>query len=123
MTVGTLFRGASGNLFVVGYSNGMVKLYTSDEPRLVASVQAHSRQVSAIACHPSKQLFATVGDDTFMNVWEVPKNSIDVSLNVSARANDMQLTGVCFAGSEGVITSVVASVYDYKSILVWDDVL
>jgi len=34
----------------------------------------------------------------------------------------MEVTGLSFAGTEQ-LTSIVATVYDYKCILVWDDVI
>lgn len=47
-----------------------------------------------------------------------------MNLVISSRCNDMQLTGVAFAGLEsGSLNSIVATVYDYKSILVWDDAI
>ena len=51
-----------------------------------------------------------------MNVWEISKQSaVDVNLVLSSRCPDMQLTGVAFgANTEGSLSSVIASVYDYK---------
>ena len=59
-----------------------------------------------------------------MNVWEVSGTrveNIDVQLTVSSRCSDLLLTGVAFGGPK--MSSVVASVYDYKQILVWDDII
>jgi len=43
MSADILFRGQQINLFVIGYSNGMIRLYSSENPKLVAEIQAHSR--------------------------------------------------------------------------------
>lgn len=43
MSVDILLRGAQTNLFVVGYSNGIIKLYTSENSTLIIEIQAHSR--------------------------------------------------------------------------------
>lgn len=43
MSADILLRGQQMNLFVIGYSNGMVRLYSSENPKLVAEIQAHSR--------------------------------------------------------------------------------
>ena len=40
---------------------------------------------------------------------------------MSSRVNDYQLTGIAF-GKENH-SSIVCSVYDYKVMLVWDDVV
>lgn len=42
LSVDILLRGAN-NLFVVGYSHGMIRLYTSEKPRPLIELQAHSR--------------------------------------------------------------------------------
>ena len=103
--------------FVVAYSNGSVRLYQPDTGSLLAEVGAHSRQINGLACHPAQGLFATCADDSFMNVWKVTPEG-NVTIMSSSRVPDFQLTGVCFAGKFS--QSVVASVYDYKQLIVWD---
>ena len=122
LTVDLLLRGSLGNLFAVGYSNGVVRLYSAEEPKCLAEIQAHSRQVNALICHPSKPLILTAGDDTFVNVWEISKTQeFDVSLKMSSRCSDMQVVGLALGGEQ--LSSIVAAVYDYKSMLVWDNVI
>lgn len=125
MSVDVLLRGQFSNLFIAGLSNGLVRIFTTDEPRCLVELQAHSRQINALACHPSKPLFVTVSDDTFLNVWDISKQEqFEISLVSSSRCPDLQLTGVTFgANAEGALNSIVASVYDYKLMLVWDEVL
>jgi WD40 repeat protein len=81
--------------------------------------------VSAVSCHPGgKSCFVTAGDDSFMNVWEVSSskdNGFEIKLLHSSRVPDYQITGVAFGKKS--FNSVVAAVYDYRSILVWDDLL
>lgn len=43
MSVDVLLRGAQTNLFVVGYSNGSIRLYSTDQPTVLVQIQAHSR--------------------------------------------------------------------------------
>ena len=96
----------------------------SDNGSLLCEMQAHSRQVSALVCHPVRSVFATVSDDTFLNVWEVTGLKLeinDVQLIISQRISDMQLTGVQFATQ--TFGSVVATTYDYKSIIIMEDVI
>jgi len=60
-------------MFVAGFSNGLVKLIAKNG-ELLSDISAHSRTITAMACHPSKSVFATCGDDTFLNIWEVSGN-------------------------------------------------
>lgn len=46
---------------------------------------------------------------------------MNISLVMSSRANDYQPVGLSFAKED--MCSLVASVYDYKVLLVWDDVV
>jgi WD40 repeat protein len=83
---------------------------------------AHSRQVNALACHPTKSIFVTVGDDTFLNVWEVESGAaFNIRLVMSSRVPDFMLTGVCFANQN--YNSILATVYNFKTVIVWDDIV
>ena len=111
-------------MFAVGFASGRVKLFVCESGRLVCEIGAHSRQVNALVSHPTRSVFATAGDDTFVNVWEVSGGSVerlDVNLLTSSIVNDFQVVGLSF-GTERY-SSLVASVYDYKVFLVWDDLL
>lgn len=114
----------SFNFFLVGYSNGQVSMFNAASPPYkIAEIQAHSRQINGMACHPSRPLFVTVSDDTFMNVWEVPNSdTFSVNLHSSTRCNDLQLTGVQFVSSEDgqACDKLVATVYSYKTMVVKD---
>jgi len=110
------------NLFVVGFASGMVNLYSAATGSKVIELSAHSRQVNALCCHPTKSIFATVGDDTFLNMWEVESgNTPSVKLHLSSRVADFQLVGVCFANKN--FTSILATSYIFKTALVWDNVV
>jgi WD40 repeat protein len=78
------------NLYVAGFLNGLVKLI-SPNGSLVCELSAHSRCINAITCHPTKSLFATCSDDTFVHVFEVVGDTPwkrDVNLILSSRVND-----------------------------------
>ena len=112
------------NLFAIGYANGSVKLFNAEDGQLLCELGAHSRQVNALVCHPTKAVFATCGDDTFVNIWEVSGSklaSLDINLIVSSRVADYQMTGVAFGGPD--FNSLVSSVYDFKTMLVWDQIV
>lgn len=87
-------------------------------------MSAHSRVINAVACHPSKSVFATCSDDTFMQVFEVSGDrldKIDVNLILGSRVNDYMLTGVTFGGEGN--NSVIAVPYDFKTLVVWNNVV
>ena len=64
-----------GNYFVVAHANGLVKLYkckdaqNENKAAYLCDIQAHSRSINALVCHPTKPTFATVSDDTMVNLW------------------------------------------------------
>lgn len=114
----TLNRG--DNLYIAAFANGQVKLI-HPSGNLLLEISAHSRSLNALTCHPTKSIFATCSDDTLMNVFEVTgdkSDKIDVTLIVSSRVNDYQLTGVAFAGN-----SVIAAPYDFKNLAVWNSIV
>jgi WD40 repeat protein len=106
----------SENLYIVGFANGEVKII-SPKGQVLVEMSAHSRGINALTCHPSKPLFATCSDDTFLNIFEV-KESLDIGLVLSSRVNDYQLVGVAFGGD-----SVISSPYDFKNLAVWNHVV
>lgn len=117
----TLFRG--DNLYIAGYQNGMIKLITTTGV-IICEMTAHSRMINAISCHPSKSVFATCSDDTFLNVFEVSgdkTDKIDVNLIVSSRVNDYMLCGVTFGGEGN--NSVLAVPYDFKTLVIWNNIV
>lgn len=120
-SLGTLFRGE--NLLVAAYSNGTVKIFTFDGNILV-EMSAHSRNINAIACHPNKSIFWTVGDDCFLNVFEVTgdyTDKIEVDLRLSSRVTDLMLVGVQYAGDD--FNSIVAVPYDYPNLILCENVI
>lgn len=67
---GILNRG--DNLFVLG--DGLGKVYIVNckdgvKAELLITIQAHQQCLNAMACHPTKSVFATVGEDSMVAVW------------------------------------------------------
>ncbi len=111
------------NLYVAGFANGQVQLI-STEGYIACNLSAHSRCLNAIACHPSKSVFATCSDDTFVHVFEVVGDTAakrDINLILSSRVNDYMLCGVAFGGKNN--NSIIVAPYDYKSLVILDDVV
>jgi WD40 repeat protein len=40
-----------GGYFVVGYQNGLIKIFDISEMNLIAELQAHSRSITGLVCH------------------------------------------------------------------------
>jgi WD40 repeat protein len=120
-SLGTLFRGE--NLLVGSFSNGTVIIYTFTGEKMW-EIGAHSRNINAVCWHPSKSIFVTVGDDWFLNVWEVAGDTtdkIDVDLRLSSKITDLMLVGVQFAGEDN--SSIVAVPYDYPNLILCENVI
>lgn len=103
----------SENLYIVGFANGEVRIL-SPKGQIIVELSSHSRGINALSCHPTKPVFATSSDDTFMNIFEVSESN-DVNLKLSSRVNDYQLVGVVFGDD-----SVISTPYDFKDIIVWN---
>ena len=111
------------NLYVAGFANGQVKLITPSGIVLV-EMSAHSRTLNSLVCHPTRSVFATASDDTFVHVFEVlgdKSDKLDVNMIVSSRVNDYMVCGVAFGGDNN--RSLVATPYDYKTLIVWNNLL
>mmetsp|Transcript_17454 Transcript_17454/g.29373 ORF Transcript_17454/g.29373 Transcript_17454/m.29373 type:complete len:213 (-) Transcript_17454:58-696(-) len=111
------------NYFVVGLQNGLVKIFESASGDHLVDIQAHSRSINAIAAHPSKLSFATVGDDTFVNVWKVQveegsEDISDIKLAKSQIVSNQLLIGVQWVGEN--CDGLLVTPYDYKFIVHFD---
>ena len=123
ISIATLVSAEGKGVFVAALVNGAVRLFGADMGALLAEIGAHSRQINGLACHPARNVFATCGDDTFMNLWQIKYDGVNVNVDAlsSTRVPDFFLTGVCFAGKNHL--AVVCSAYDYKQLIVWDAAL
>jgi len=111
-------------ILAAGYSTGLIRLFRVDSRELVCELGAHSRRLTALASHPTLPLLASVGEDTFMHVWNFPNledkdpDSIpEVELVYSDHNEDVLLCGVAFThdGSQ----EVIAAAYDEAALIVW----
>ena len=119
-SVGVLYRGA--NLFVAGDANGLVSIIecASEKPRVLCTIQAHQQALTALVCHPTKSVFATVGEDSMVTVWEVNE---DEKLNL---VFDYQLankipTGVAFVGDN--MSSLLIAQQDHINLAYFKDLV
>lgn len=59
------------NKFIVGLANGCIRIYNCEDANIFCEIQAHSRSINSIICHRQSSIFATVSDDTLVNLWYV----------------------------------------------------
>lgn len=109
---------------LAAYSTGHVRIFDHGTPHIVAEIAAHNRCINAITgMVPSdgfdRCVFASVGDDTVLNVWSIDSRAegdgVEVELLGSASCLDALLVGVAFKGTEHIITSS----YEATALQVW----
>jgi len=57
------------SFYVVALATGVIRIFSCANCDLMVEMHAHSRQINAIVCHEVKPVFASVGDDTIVNLW------------------------------------------------------
>jgi WD40 repeat protein len=108
-------RAIRGNL-VAAFSTGRILLYSLSSRSLLAEICAHSRWINALAKHPTEPVFASVSDDTFLNIWKIPQgNGREVALLHSSVLTDKMGYGVTFMASGDL---AVLS-YDHEALTVF----
>ena len=109
---------------LAAYSTGHVRIFNPAKPHILAEIAAHNRCINAIAGLVTSDtfdrcVFASVGDDTMLNVWAVDSrpetDDVEVELLNSASCVDALLVGVAFKGTDNIITSS----YEATSLQVW----
>ena len=113
------------NMYIAGQANGVIKIFTCSKADQVAELQGHSRSVNGLACHSLKPLFATVSDDTIVNLWfckfeDSSHDLKDIELIKSTRIPNNLLVGVVFGNEE---KTLLVSPYDYKYLIHFPDII
>jgi WD40 repeat protein len=111
----TCIRFTPNNLLLGGYLTGAIRIYRKDDFRLCAEIAGHSRAVTALDVND--KYVVSVGEDTFMNVWELTasKTAPRVQLVSSQCAANDLLTGVAFGKGKTVLTAA----YDTTHLKLW----
>lgn len=94
------------DVIVAAYSSGHVRLFRYGIHELAIELTAHARIINALSIHPTLNMFATCGDDQFINVWSLPDfksvSSNSVELLCSERVPNRLLCGVSYFGDEQI---------------------
>jgi len=104
-------------LVVAALATGTIRVLNCKTGVKVAELGGHSRIITALDMHPSKDIFVTVGEDTFVNVWTLPTEGKESSLVLNAQVENAFLTGVKFCGPDQ--TSVAVAAYDMEKLTVF----
>eukprot|EP00899_Mesostigma_viride_P027496 jgi/Mesvir1/7931/Mv11853-RA.1 len=107
---------ARGHSLVAAFSDGYIRVYNlgSTQPRLWVEIMGHTRFLSALAMHPTKDVFVTAAEDSTVNVWSLPDASGKVDVKLSTVWKNAMVCGVAFVGE-----NVAAVAYDYDRMVVW----
>eukprot|EP00466_Bigelowiella_natans_P015938 jgi/Bigna1/127553/aug1.4_g2261 len=77
-----LLKGEANSL-VCGMDDGKIDIVDLKSNSVAVSITGHSAPVTAISAHPEKARFATVSEDTFVNVWELKGEEVSVVQSTS----------------------------------------
>ncbi|VIO86376.1 Uncharacterized protein BM_BM3949 [Brugia malayi] len=117
---------------IIGTFVGQLLFYSTLNGQLMAEVNAHVRQINAIAVAPENAYVLSVSDDTMIHLWKLhirkPKtyrvrynqNSLSwetvlVEWQYNKRVENMALVGAQFINGRG--SDFVVAAYDYSKLL------
>lgn len=107
-----------GAFLYCGYSTGHVRIFDLGSCTQCVQIAAHSRWINALEVHPNGATFATVSEDTTLNVWEFQEPGPKVRHVSAIPVPDAMLCGVAFNG--GLDRShVCAAAYDVAAVQAW----
>jgi hypothetical protein len=106
--------GARGDAVIVADVSGVVSFVGLTSQRVFCEMQAHSRYLSAMDVHPTRDAFATCAEDGTLAVWGMPSEGgageagKDPTCAFADAWEDGMLTGVAFCGEGWDCLAVVA---------------
>ncbi|CAM9299857.1 unnamed protein product [Discosporangium mesarthrocarpum] len=113
-------------LLAAAFSTGHIRLYSIPKRELTVEIVAHSRIINAMDLHPESMMVASVGEDCFLNVWELSKPTCEdsvsdqVGLLATSRVPNQLLTGVQFL-NDGT-SRIAATSYDCDTVHLWNKI-
>jgi len=106
------------NLALAAYASGVIRVYDISKARISVEIDAHCRSLNAMDIHPTLNIIATVAEDGYLNVWELPSQSrSEIRLISSEQAPNQLFTGVAF--TQGKVSKIATTSYDNREIKLW----
>jgi len=99
---------------MVAYGPGTICLYDAFSLELQVELSAHARWINGVDVREDMGIFASVGEDTVLNVWQVEPTKRQVCLLKTTPVVDKLLTGVAFRGA--AMAGVAVTAYDSEVI-------
>jgi len=107
-----------GQIVIGGFASGHIRIFSRMSESIVAEITAHARCITGLALHPTKNIYASAGEDAVVNVFAIPqfesKTDGDIELLFSKCVKDALFTGIAFDSQ-----SIVASIYDRSEMVVF----
>ncbi|VBB27253.1 unnamed protein product [Acanthocheilonema viteae] len=103
---------------IIGTFAGQLLFYSTLSGELMAEVNAHVRQINAIAVAPESAFIISVSDDTMIRLWKLHTRKPEayrVEWIFNKRVENMSLVGAQFVNSHG--SGFVVAAYDYSKLL------
>ncbi|CAG9540163.1 unnamed protein product [Cercopithifilaria johnstoni] len=103
---------------IIGTFVGHLLFYSTLNGQLMAEVDAHIRQINAIAVAPESAFIMSVSDDTMVRLWKLhtrKPGASRVEWLFNKRVENMPLVGAQFVNGRG--SEFVVAAYDYSKLL------
>lgn len=105
------------DLIVCARLSGVVQIFGRRDLALKAEIEAHSRWITAMDIHPTRDVIVTAAEDCTLNVWQLPLGGRRVAALLSICWITCPITGVAFCGPRR--DDIAAVAYDTDEIQVW----
>lgn len=106
---------------LVAFGSGVIRVWDIVARELRVEISAHARWINSMDCLPDRGIFASVGEDTVMNVWLMDPDSRQISLIHSSVVADKLLCGIAFTGvGAGERSPLAVTAYDADQVYVYD---
>mmetsp|Transcript_13019 Transcript_13019/g.45767 ORF Transcript_13019/g.45767 Transcript_13019/m.45767 type:complete len:336 (-) Transcript_13019:294-1301(-) len=103
------------DLVIASTMLGKILIFSQTSEALTCEISAHTRSITAICMHPTRDLVASVSEDTYINIWNLEGlDSKEIEAIKSISVKDLMICGVQFFGDEP--SNVAALGYDVEAI-------
>lgn len=101
-----------GTSLIVSFGSGVIRAWDMLTRDLRVEISGHARWINAMDALPDAGVFASVGEDTVLNVWAIEPETFQVSLLHSSVVADKLITGVAFIAVSQGSTALTCTAYD-----------